>query len=509
MAKSELFVRHQSGGVFTVVNESVTTGNIYFVDSGSSTGADSTGYGHNPDAPFLTINYAVAQCTANNGDVVYVMPGHTESVIAAAGLDLNTAGVTIIGLGEGADRPTVTFSTDVTADMNIDGASITIKNILFVNGIDGLDAPIDVNSADFSMINCETRDNNASYQCDDFIVADANADRMTIRNWVHNATGGKAGAQSALNVAANEDMIVDNFTIHGAFAVGAIENGTAWDNAIISNGYIDNTNAGPIPGITLQATSAGGVYNVRIRIATAGSYVSAANDMHFSQCWGMTTDASADVPIGTALTGSYADYLSVIDGYHDVPTADTTTNAVVRDVVGNKTDAASVVASGKSLMAYTKQLVNEIVGSGMNADHRNFGSISVSLSSATWNTAAAHEILTVTGLVRVRIVPVIDTNLAGAANTLFRLGVEGDTDAFIGNTTATELDTGEIWQSSTAANNLPWIDYEAMIDAVVEDDDIGYTIVNAAASGGVLKFYYWWESLDATGAVVAGAGGAL
>ena len=38
MAKTELFVRKTSGGVFTVVNESVTTGNIYFVDSGSSTG---------------------------------------------------------------------------------------------------------------------------------------------------------------------------------------------------------------------------------------------------------------------------------------------------------------------------------------------------------------------------------------------------------------------------------------------------------------------------------------
>ena len=56
MAKTELFSRQQSGGVFTIVNESLTTGNIFFVDSGSSTGGTS--------AEFVTDNPSQALATA-------------------------------------------------------------------------------------------------------------------------------------------------------------------------------------------------------------------------------------------------------------------------------------------------------------------------------------------------------------------------------------------------------------------------------------------------------------
>lgn len=43
------------------------------------------------------MDYANGRCTANNGDVVFVQAGHTETVTAAAGLDLDVAGVTLGG----------------------------------------------------------------------------------------------------------------------------------------------------------------------------------------------------------------------------------------------------------------------------------------------------------------------------------------------------------------------------------------------------------------------------
>jgi hypothetical protein len=49
MARTELFARKQAGGMFSVVNQSLTTGNIFFVNS--VTGTDAAGYGQNPDAP--------------------------------------------------------------------------------------------------------------------------------------------------------------------------------------------------------------------------------------------------------------------------------------------------------------------------------------------------------------------------------------------------------------------------------------------------------------------------
>ena len=39
--------------------------------------------------PFETIDYAVSQCKANRGDVIYVMPGHVETISSASGLDLD------------------------------------------------------------------------------------------------------------------------------------------------------------------------------------------------------------------------------------------------------------------------------------------------------------------------------------------------------------------------------------------------------------------------------------
>src|SRR6266446_7937274 len=49
--------------------------------------------------PFATIQAAVNACLADNGDIVFVAAAHAETISAAAGLALNKAGVSIIGLG--------------------------------------------------------------------------------------------------------------------------------------------------------------------------------------------------------------------------------------------------------------------------------------------------------------------------------------------------------------------------------------------------------------------------
>ena len=84
-------------------------GDEYYVCSAD--GHDSAGnYGTAYDAPFATVDYAINQCTANQGDIIYVLPGHEESYTAADGFDLDVAGVTVIMLGVGADTPEFTFS---------------------------------------------------------------------------------------------------------------------------------------------------------------------------------------------------------------------------------------------------------------------------------------------------------------------------------------------------------------------------------------------------------------
>ena len=101
---------------------------------------------------FATIDAAVGACTANAGDVIYVMPGHTETVIKASGLDLDVAGITIIGIGTGSLRPTINFTTVVGADMDVVAANVTIQNILFTGGKDALTNPIHIAAADCKLI---------------------------------------------------------------------------------------------------------------------------------------------------------------------------------------------------------------------------------------------------------------------------------------------------------------------------------------------------------------------
>jgi len=131
--RTALFSRKQSGGMIAIEDMSVSTGARFFVDS--STGANSVGGGRNPDAPLATIDYAIGLCTAGEGDIIFVMPGHAENVIAATGINCDVIGVSIIGLGDGDQIPTVTF-TAAAGSVTISVASVTIKNIKFVAGFE-------------------------------------------------------------------------------------------------------------------------------------------------------------------------------------------------------------------------------------------------------------------------------------------------------------------------------------------------------------------------------------
>ena len=160
----------------------VLTGNVFFVDSGK--GADTGSSGKDTETPFATIDYAIGRCTANNGDVIYVMPGHTESVIAASGITCDVAGVSIIGLGKGGDRPTVTLSTATTATVVVSAASVLIRNILFVGNLDNIATCLSISGKDCTIDNCEFRDtSDALHFLSPITTGGANtADRLTVTN---------------------------------------------------------------------------------------------------------------------------------------------------------------------------------------------------------------------------------------------------------------------------------------------------------------------------------------
>src|SRR3990172_7361561 len=89
---SPLYYKKVAGGLPVLMDMTVFPGNIFFVDSGDADGADSAGRGTHPDTPFITCDFSIAQCTASQGDVIFVLPGHNEGLTTGQTIDLDVAG---------------------------------------------------------------------------------------------------------------------------------------------------------------------------------------------------------------------------------------------------------------------------------------------------------------------------------------------------------------------------------------------------------------------------------
>lgn len=111
----------QPGQVFFV-------GNSPFLNPGQRAGSDGN-RGTFLD-PFATVGYADAAAVPGRGDIVFILPGHKET-ISAPYVARNTSNIAFVGLGSGNFRPTFTF-TAANATFNNSGDGVSIQNILFV-----------------------------------------------------------------------------------------------------------------------------------------------------------------------------------------------------------------------------------------------------------------------------------------------------------------------------------------------------------------------------------------
>lgn len=276
----------------------VFTGNVFWVLS-------TVGLAGNPgtfESPFDKIETAYNSGRVAAGDWIIVKEGHNEAVIAAAGLDLDKANTTVIFLGEGQNQAKITFGTDVAADMDIDVAGITLVNPKFVAAIDALTGPIDVNAADFTIVNGSYYDA-AGIDTTDCIVADANATRLKIEGWKY-FIGDEGGTQKQSNIQLNgtDDVVLKDISIQGDFATGNIENITDEIlRAKLENIYLRNSNASPTPGIVLDGNATGTAKNVNISIASGTTYVSSVAKIDWcTDCLGYIGNGSGGDPIGSA-----------------------------------------------------------------------------------------------------------------------------------------------------------------------------------------------------------------
>ncbi len=134
-------------------------GNVYWVYNGSAIGvgqvAGSDGNRGTFNKPFATLDYAVGRCMANHGDVIMVKPGHAETISTATALALDVAGIAIVGLGVGSNRPTFTLDTIIGATIAVSAANISIQNCIFTANFADITSLFTVGAAKyFTLENC-------------------------------------------------------------------------------------------------------------------------------------------------------------------------------------------------------------------------------------------------------------------------------------------------------------------------------------------------------------------
>ena len=193
-----------------------------------------------PVAVHATLQAAIDACTDSQDDVIYVADGHTETVTAAGGLDVNKIGVSIVGLGKGNRRPTINFTTATTADMDVDAEGVSFENLIFdLTGVDALVGPIDVNAANASFKKCLFRTADADGQAVVGIVTDANADGLLVQDCY--AVGSTdAGTTSFIRIVGGDEIVIKDNIIEGAFRItsGGIEATTTAPGYLVVQGNV-------------------------------------------------------------------------------------------------------------------------------------------------------------------------------------------------------------------------------------------------------------------------------
>jgi hypothetical protein len=110
-----------------------------------------------------TVSEALGRCESGRGDVIYVLPGYTESIGAADAWSALAAktDVTIIGMGRGTNRPAFTWTVTASSVL-FDVANFRIHNCqLFLAGAHAagsaltVTAPITVTAAGCAITDCD------------------------------------------------------------------------------------------------------------------------------------------------------------------------------------------------------------------------------------------------------------------------------------------------------------------------------------------------------------------
>lgn len=263
-----------------------TTGRFYIVGKSSLAGIQEVqgmfpaSYPDGAATVYPTIKLALAACLASRGDVILVMPGHTETLgNNATDLAISVAGVSIIGLGQGNLRPTITLGTGTASSIPVSAANSSINNMIFDGtGFDAIVTMMTITGPGVTIRKCTFITGNVTNQVGVGITTSALAINFTFDSNTVVASA-DAGTTNFLQIVGGDDMQITNNFIYGAYttSLGPINQiTTAGLRMVIANNTLINATASSTKGIVLVAGSTGMIRDNRIGILSGTAAVTAA-----------------------------------------------------------------------------------------------------------------------------------------------------------------------------------------------------------------------------------------
>ena len=203
-------IQTHPGKVFWVDNSALGTGDTMKSGSNSNKGTYND--------PFSTLDYAVGQCRANKGDIIFLKPGHAET-LSATSVAVDVEGIAIVGLGQGSNRPT--FNATATGSIfAISAANVLVHNLLFTGGVDAVVSMISISAADVVLSSIEVRDVTGEIVVSVLTTADAN--RLIIDGFIYDGATGD-GATAAIAIVGGDRIEIKNFILDGDASVALID----------------------------------------------------------------------------------------------------------------------------------------------------------------------------------------------------------------------------------------------------------------------------------------------
>ncbi len=223
-------------------------------------------------------------------------------------------------------------------------------------------------------------------------------------------------------------------------------------------------------------------------------------------------DDAANLGVTTSVTsdadGSVLERLEFIQ---DQPATDVATNYLGVDDAANLGLTTAVVPDhdGSAL-----ERLEAIATAQFGFDTPNYIAVTTGTfdTTGTWSTVASHEIATVTGLVKMLIIPQCTASVVSVSDGgTIELEDETTTESIIATSTlgAGVMVTNELWVDATLTRTILTQTQLNAITIIVSELDIGYEVKTQALSSGTIVFHIFWTPMSSTGAVVAGAGGTL